>query len=168
MSEFQQIDKSDIRRVVEEIVNDTVGHDAGDRLLRGVAERLVAAIREDDLAARLGGDEFAVLLGEGPDARRAKVIADRIAASLQLPFQLAEREFSIGASIGLAIGHAGQDAQDTHSQKSHRRSPRDQCPRPSESGLQLPEKNTVGKHGADDDCLGDKTGGHDVVAVKIA
>jgi len=94
------------------IVNDTVGHSAGDRLLQGVAERIVAAIRDDDLAARLGGDEFAVLLADGPDVERATLIADRVAASLQLPFQLGEREFTVGASIGLAVGNAGQSAQD--------------------------------------------------------
>ena len=94
------------------VVNDTVGHAAGDRLLRGVAERLVAAVREEDLAARLGGDEFAVLLAGDPDLDRASMIADRIAASLQLPFELAEREFTVGASIGLAVGRVGQSAHD--------------------------------------------------------
>jgi diguanylate cyclase (GGDEF)-like protein len=94
------------------VVNDTVGHSAGDRLLQGVAERLLTAIRDDDLAARLGGDEFAVLLAGGPDVERASLIADRVAASLQLPFQVDEREFTVGASIGLAVGHAGQSAQD--------------------------------------------------------
>ena len=94
------------------VVNDTVGHGAGDRLLRGVAERLVAAIRDDDVAARLGGDEFAVILAGGLDVERATLIADRIAASLQLPFDLADREFTIGASIGLAVGRVGQSAHD--------------------------------------------------------
>jgi diguanylate cyclase (GGDEF)-like protein len=94
------------------VVNDTVGHAAGDRLLRGVADRLVSSIRSGDLAARLGGDEFAVLLDDGADAKRAKLIAERMAASLQLPFELGSREFSVGASIGLAVGQPGQDAQD--------------------------------------------------------
>jgi diguanylate cyclase (GGDEF)-like protein len=94
------------------VVNDSLGHGAGDRLLRGVAERIQAAVRDHDLAARLGGDEFAVMLADGPDLKGARLIADRIAASLQLPFELGERDVTIGASIGLAVGQVGQDAQD--------------------------------------------------------
>jgi len=94
------------------MVNDTVGHGFGDRLLQGVAERITRSIREDDLAARLGGDEFAVLLADTLDLRQATLIADRIAASLRLPFRLGGREFIIGASVGVAAGHPGQQADE--------------------------------------------------------
>jgi diguanylate cyclase (GGDEF)-like protein len=94
------------------MVNDTVGHGFGDRLLQGVAERIVSSIRPDDLAARLGGDEFAILLADAPDLRDAKLIASRIAASLLLPFRLGGREFIIGASVGVAAGHAGEGADE--------------------------------------------------------
>lgn len=94
------------------VVNDTVGHVAGDQLLRDVAERLVGAIRDGDLAARLGGDEFAVLLSGHPDVHVGTMIANRIAASLHPPFKLADRDFSVGASIGLAVGRRGQSAED--------------------------------------------------------
>ena len=94
------------------MVNDTVGHGFGDRLLKGVAERIVASIRDGDLAARLGGDEFAILLADAPDLRDAMLIANRIAASLRLPFRLGGREFIIGASVGVAAGHPGQRADE--------------------------------------------------------
>jgi diguanylate cyclase (GGDEF)-like protein len=94
------------------IVNDMLGHGVGDRLLHAVAERVVGAIRDNDLAARLGGDEFAILLADIPDVSQAVLVADRIATSLQLPFQLGGRELTIGASIGLAVAQPEQGAQD--------------------------------------------------------
>jgi predicted signal transduction protein with EAL and GGDEF domain len=89
-----------------------VGHGAGDRVLKGVADRLKAAIRDGDIAARLGGDEFAILFDRSPDIARATLVADRIIASLRQPFTLSGREFAIGASVGLAVGRPGQSAQD--------------------------------------------------------
>jgi diguanylate cyclase (GGDEF)-like protein len=94
------------------VVNDTVGHAAGDRVLKSVADRLVAAIRDDDIAARLGGDEFAIMFAHSPDIARATLVADRIAALLQRPFTLGGREFAIGASVGLAVGRPGQGARE--------------------------------------------------------
>jgi diguanylate cyclase (GGDEF)-like protein len=83
-------------------VNDTLGHAAGDELLRGVAARLRTIVRDGDMTARLGGDEFAVLLesagtAEGIDAAR------RIIAALEQPFVLGGREAFIGASVGIAV-----------------------------------------------------------------
>ena len=86
-------------------VNDSLGHAAGDDLLRIVAGRLQACIRPGDTAARLGGDEFAVLL-EDVDAGGAQEVADRIIAALQVPTALAGRELPVHASIGIALSAA--------------------------------------------------------------
>ena len=84
-------------------VNDTGGHARGDELLVQVARRLETAVREGDLVARLGGDEFAVLLERVEDRRAASEVARRILATLTTPFEVAEREIVISASIGIAL-----------------------------------------------------------------
>jgi diguanylate cyclase (GGDEF)-like protein len=83
-------------------VNDTLGHPVGDELLRAVATRLSASVR-DSLVARLGGDEFIIILSrfEGHDAIAA--VADRLVASFAEPFRVAGQELAIGASIGVAV-----------------------------------------------------------------
>jgi diguanylate cyclase (GGDEF)-like protein/PAS domain S-box-containing protein len=94
------------------LVNDSLGHDAGDELLRQVAGRLGEASRETDLVARLGGDEFLLLLSDLPggpadppgEARAvAEAVATRIHESLQEPFRLAETEFYVSSSIGISL-----------------------------------------------------------------
>lgn len=82
-------------------VNDTLGHDAGDRLLQLVAERIRHCTREADTVARLGGDEFAVLLEDaGQDV--GVTIAERVVAAVRQPFDLVDREVFVGASVGVA------------------------------------------------------------------
>ncbi len=85
------------------IVNDTLGHAAGDRLLAAVADRIRNCVRADDLAARLGGDEFAVLLTDEVELDRALAVAKRMIDSLQVPFPIQGQEISIGGSIGIAV-----------------------------------------------------------------
>jgi diguanylate cyclase (GGDEF)-like protein/PAS domain S-box-containing protein len=92
------------------LVNDTLGHAAGDELLRGTVERLREATRDTDLVARLGGDEFLILLAdlEGPgEAGNALLLAELVAArihqTLQRPFHLGDTEFYISASIGISV-----------------------------------------------------------------
>jgi diguanylate cyclase (GGDEF)-like protein len=85
------------------IVNDTLGHAAGDRLLVLVAERVAGCIRAGDLAARLGGDEFAILLEDRPDLERAMGVANRVIDALQAPFQIQGKEVVVGGSIGIAV-----------------------------------------------------------------
>ncbi len=85
------------------IVNDTLGHAAGDRLLAAVADRIRGCVRSDDLAARLGGDEFAVLLTDEVELERALAVAKRMIDALQVSFPIQGQEISIGGSIGIAV-----------------------------------------------------------------
>jgi len=84
-------------------VNDELGHQAGDRLLRVVAQRLIAAVREVDTVARVGGDEFAVILEAISEAEDAAAVAAKIAESIGEPFSIDSRTLKIGASTGIAI-----------------------------------------------------------------
>jgi diguanylate cyclase (GGDEF)-like protein len=84
-------------------VNDRLGHDAGDRLLQTVAERLKAAIRTSDTAARLGGDEFIVLLSNMQRTQDAFIVARAILEDLSLPYPLREEVVRVSPSIGIAI-----------------------------------------------------------------
>ena len=86
------------------LVNDSLGHDAGDRLLCRVAERLKSLIRPSDTVARFGGDEFMVLCDQVEDDRQAILVAERLSGGLAEPFVLEGRELFVGASIGIAFG----------------------------------------------------------------
>ena len=93
-------------------VNDTLGHAAGDELLREVAGRLKAFLRESDVLARLGGDEFAIIQAGGTDQREAaSTLADRITDVMAKPFSINGTEIHIAASIGIAL--APDHATDT-------------------------------------------------------
>lgn len=91
-------------------VNDTMGHAAGDALLRQFAERLTACLGPDDTAARMGGDEFAIL-HRGGDVRSAEALAQRIADATLAPFDLDGR--IVGIAVGIGIAHADGDSTDT-------------------------------------------------------
>ncbi|MEO7664899.1 MAG: EAL domain-containing protein, partial [Candidatus Limnocylindrales bacterium] len=85
------------------VINDTLGHKAGDQLLIKVAERIAQSIRPGDTAARLGGDEFTVLLEAVEDGDVARRVADRILHHLRTPFVLEGRDVVVSASIGIAL-----------------------------------------------------------------
>ena len=89
------------------VVNDSLGHDAGDQLLRIVAARLRSAARGCDLVARLGGDEFAVALPQGNDPGAAVAVAERILASLGDPVSINGTAVAAGCSIGIALSGPG-------------------------------------------------------------
>jgi diguanylate cyclase (GGDEF)-like protein len=84
-------------------VNDTFGHDIGDRLLREVARRLAACVRESDTIGRIGGDEFTVLLTDIHDAPGVQTVVDKLHASLSAPLELNGQTLQISASVGIAI-----------------------------------------------------------------
>jgi len=85
------------------MVNDTMGHEAGDELLRDIGKRLSVCIRDSDTVARFGGDEFGLALGDMADPRDAIYVAQKILDSFAPPFFVAGREFFVGPSIGIAI-----------------------------------------------------------------
>jgi predicted signal transduction protein with EAL and GGDEF domain len=80
-----------------------LGHGAGDDLIRQVAQRLRAAVREGDLVARLGGDEFAVLVPNVRDDADVAALCDRLLASFREPFCLVGSDVSVGASVGVVL-----------------------------------------------------------------
>ncbi|RWL19165.1 MAG: EAL domain-containing protein [Mesorhizobium sp.] len=90
-------------------VNDTLGHPAGDELVRQTAARLQQAIREVDTVARLGGDEFAMILIDVHDIRGAEDVSEGLLQKLQEPFKLADDQVFVSASIGIALS-TGPDA----------------------------------------------------------
>jgi diguanylate cyclase (GGDEF)-like protein len=85
------------------IINDTLGHDAGDELLKEVARRLTEALRETDTVARLGGDEFVVLLPEMNDEKQLSAVAKKILSTVGKPFHLAGQDLRITVSIGISV-----------------------------------------------------------------
>jgi len=89
------------------VVNDTLGHTAGDRLLVAVADRVRNCVRSGDVAARLGGDEFALLLEDSDDLGRSVAACRRLLEALEAPFQLDGHEIAISASIGMAAARSG-------------------------------------------------------------
>src|SRR5690606_1179715 len=84
-------------------VNDTLGHEVGDRLLEIVAKRLRGCLRDEDLACRIGGDEFAVLVGDMQQESTAWLLADRIMQALARPVNLEGSKVSVSCSIGIAV-----------------------------------------------------------------
>ncbi|MCB2176517.1 MAG: EAL domain-containing protein [Actinomycetales bacterium] len=85
-------------------VNDSLGHAAGDELLRATGERLRHAVRTGDTVARLGGDEFAVLCGDLAGTADAVAVAERIRELVRAPLRIADRELSVTMSIGVTAG----------------------------------------------------------------
>lgn len=84
-------------------INDTLGHDVGDQLLKAVALRITHAVRGGDMVARLGGDEFTVVLEDIANVKVASVVAEKICKSLGEPFFVAGHEIFVGASIGISV-----------------------------------------------------------------
>jgi diguanylate cyclase (GGDEF)-like protein/PAS domain S-box-containing protein len=88
-------------------INDSLGHDAGDEMLRQVAARLTDVTRPGDTLARLGGDEFALLL-EGSNEAQAINLTRRLIAHLSEPMEVADHELAVGTSVGIAIHTGGE------------------------------------------------------------
>jgi len=85
------------------VINDSLGHKAGDKMLMAIANRLTTSVRPDDIVARVGGDEFAILLSDLKDIGDVSLIANRLQTELQKPLQLEGQEVLTSASIGIAV-----------------------------------------------------------------
>lgn len=94
-------------------INDTLGHEAGDGLLREVAERLARAVRCDETVARLGGDEFVIVLSDLAQAGSAEAVVRTLIAALSEPMTIAGQQFVVTVSVGLSVypqhGETGDD-----------------------------------------------------------
>jgi diguanylate cyclase (GGDEF)-like protein/PAS domain S-box-containing protein len=84
-------------------INDALGHEIGDKVLKLVAQRLVGCVRASDTVSRHGGDEFVILLSEVADPGDAAFIAEKILAALAMPYAISERNVHLSASIGISI-----------------------------------------------------------------
>jgi diguanylate cyclase (GGDEF)-like protein len=91
-------------------VNDNVGHSGGDELLLTVAQRLLKGLRPRDTAARLGGDEFAILLEDLRSKDEAHQVARRLINEVAAPIRIGDMDLTVGTSIGIAIGIAGESS----------------------------------------------------------
>ena len=94
------------------VVNESLGHTAGDELLNEVAERIGTVVRPGDIVARLGGDEFAVVISDMLRRGDAVVAARRLRKALTQPIQIGEQSAVITTSIGIAIADGGEQPQD--------------------------------------------------------
>jgi diguanylate cyclase (GGDEF)-like protein len=84
-------------------INDTLGHDGGDQLLKEVAQRLTSCVRHSDKIGRLGGDEFVILVTDFQDAAFVARVAEKILTTLVLPMQIKDKVISITSSVGISI-----------------------------------------------------------------
>ena len=93
------------------LVNDTLGHPIGDRLLQDVAQRIKRVTRQRDMAARLGGDEFAVLVPETKSPQELAILAQRLIDAVSEPYMIEGHALTVGATIGIAVAPTdGEDA----------------------------------------------------------
>lgn len=94
------------------LINDSLGHTMGDRLLQVVSQRLLGCIRKGDTLSRFGGDEFTLLLHDTQGQQAVIQVAEKILESIKEPFRLGEHDIHIGASIGVAIYPEGGNTLD--------------------------------------------------------
>jgi diguanylate cyclase (GGDEF)-like protein/PAS domain S-box-containing protein len=115
----QRLDRTDARVALVFIdldhfkhVNDSLGHRAGDAVLRQVADRLRAAVRPGDTVGRFGGDEFVVVCEDIADEGMALTVAERLSQAFAAPFRAGGDEHVLGASVGIALLDAEQDVEE--------------------------------------------------------
>src|SRR5205823_7878963 len=94
------------------LVNDTLGHTIGDRMLQVIAARLIACVRGEDTVARMGGDEFTVLIAEVGDRRATSVVAQKVLEAVRQPVVVDDHELFGTTSVGMAVfPEDGDDAE---------------------------------------------------------
>jgi len=94
-------------------INDTLGHDAGDALLRTLSDRLLGCVRNEDTVARIGGDEFAILMSEIGSIEAAQVVASKVLAEFRKPVRIGTHQLRVSASIGITIAPDDGDSAET-------------------------------------------------------
>lgn len=99
-------------------INDTLGHSAGDLLIKGCADRLRAAVRETDTIARIGGDEFAIIQTAVDQPKGARQLCNRLLKSITRPYHLDGHEVLVTASIGVAVANSGRATPERMLQKA--------------------------------------------------
>ena len=97
-------------------INDSLGHHVGDELLRAMAERLKASVRESDTVARLGGDEFVLLISGQRDPDAVAVVLERMLSDISQPWTIAQGDFNVTCSIGVALYPDDGDTAETLAQ----------------------------------------------------
>ncbi len=90
-------------------VNDSLGHAAGDQLLRAIASRITASVRSGETVARLGGDEFAIVIEALQSEEDVHQLADRLLRVISRPVSIGDREVVVNVSIGIALAHSGEE-----------------------------------------------------------
>lgn len=94
-------------------INDSLGHHVGDELLRAMAERLKSSVRESDTVARLGGDEFVLLINGQGDPEAVAVVLERMLSDISQPWTIAQGDFNVTCSIGVALYPDDGESADT-------------------------------------------------------
>ena len=94
------------------VINDTLGHAAGDALLIAVTDRIRGLVRQGDLVARLGGDEFAILTDDDGELARSRSMAERLVRDLRVPYVIGDHTITVSASIGIASARDAGSAQE--------------------------------------------------------
>ncbi len=124
------------------LVNDTLGHGAGDTLLEQVATRLKTVIRDEDFVARISGDEFVLIIRHLDETLAAETLARRISESLSNPFELMGQFYKISVSIGGSL--FPDDAQDANSLIRHADSAMYKIKKHGKNGFSMYEKSDLG------------------------
>ena len=116
------------------VLNDTIGHEAGDELLRQLADRLRRIVRKDDFIARISGDEFVLLVGGLDEPQVASYVAQKLQADLVAPFHVLDQAFRVTVSIGISV--FPDDAKDPEGLLRHADSAMYRVKRSGKNGVQ--------------------------------